>query len=137
MALLARLQEPSFAEQVQLKTAAHVRAGSASMTDVARALDLSVATLRRHLQREGKRFSDILCEARRDLAVDLLSNTSMSIADVARSVGFSHTAVFYRAFRRWFHDVTPTDLRGRARRHESLRSFCVDATGQWRGQQKI
>jgi AraC-like DNA-binding protein len=114
--LLRRLQSPAnVTERVQQVTAAQWRAGEASMSSVARELGVSVATLRRHLQREGIGFSDIDEEVRRGLAEDQLSNTDMPVSEVARSLGFSHAAAFYRAFRRWFAGMTPTELRARAR----------------------
>lgn len=126
--LLRRLHAPeSLAERVQQIAAAQLRLGLArgptseagllatSMTGIARELGVSVATLRRHLQREGQSFSDILEQVRRCLAEEQLCNTDMAVMDVSRSLGFSHVAAFYRAFRRWFHGMTPTELRARAR----------------------
>lgn len=117
--LQRRLHAPeSVAERVQQIATAQLREGETSMTSIASELGVSVATLRRHLQREGGSFSDILEHVRRGLAEEQLCNTDMSVMEVARSLGFSHVAAFYRAFRRWFNDLTPTELRTRARSHK-------------------
>jgi AraC-like DNA-binding protein len=130
-ALLRRLHAPeSVADRVQQIAAAQLRLrhdGATSMTGIARELGVSVATLRRHLQREGRGFSDILEHVRRCLAEEQLCNTDMSIMEVSRSLGFSHVAAFYRAFRRWFHGITPTELRARTRDGEPSRADLLDA----------
>jgi AraC-like DNA-binding protein len=114
--LLSRLNTTeTVTERVHQIIDAQLRVGEASMPGVARELSVSVATLRRHLQREGQGFSDILEEVRRTLAEEHLSNSNMSIMEIAHALGFSHVAAFYRAFRRWFHGVTPTELRARRR----------------------
>jgi AraC-like DNA-binding protein len=112
--LLNRLRGPdSMVGRVRQITITQLRMGDASMTSVAQALGVSVATLRRYLQREGNSFNDIFDVVRRDLAEEYLIHRSLPIAEVSRSLGFSHVAAFYRAFRRWFQGMTPTELRSR------------------------
>jgi AraC-like DNA-binding protein len=120
-ALLRRLRGPeSFLERVQYVIGMQLRLGDPSMTSVAHALGLSVATLRRHLQREQAVFSDMLEQVRRSLAEEQLANTNMSMNEIARSLGFAHVTAFYRAFPRWFQDATPTELRARMRAGEYI-----------------
>ena len=64
-------------------------------------LHLSEATLRRRLDDEGVTYRTILAELRRDLAIGLLSETAMSVADVAGALGFAESSAFHRAFKKW------------------------------------
>ncbi len=116
-ALLERLYVPdSTTALVRQLTIAQLELGDASMTAVARRLGISVATLRRRLQAEETVFSEILDEVRRELAQEHLSKADVSMVEIAKLLGFSHVAAFYRAFRRWFHGTTPAQLRQRMQR---------------------
>jgi AraC-like DNA-binding protein len=118
-ALLGRLRAPeSTTSRVRQLTIAHLRVGDASMSNVARNLGMSVATLRRRLQREEKVFSDILDEVRRELAEEHLADPTLPIVEIAALLGFSHVAAFYKAFRRWFGGTTPAGFRARKRNAE-------------------
>jgi len=118
-ALLGRLCAPeSITARVRQLTIAHLRVGDASMSTVASNLGMSVATLRRRLQREDKVFSDILDDVRRDLAEEHLTDPTLPIVEIASLLGFSHVAAFYKAFRRWFGGTTPAGFRARKRSSE-------------------
>jgi AraC-like DNA-binding protein len=61
-------------------------------------------------------------DLRRDMAIDLLCNTTRSVDDIGFALGFSEHSAFYRAFRRWT-GASPGSigarlpvLRGRGRR---------------------
>ncbi|GAB3378325.1 AraC family transcriptional regulator [Lysobacter fragariae] len=64
-------------------------------------LAMSPQSLRRHLQQEGNSFQSLKDHWRRDLAVGLLAETTLSIAEIARRTGFSEPSTFHRAFRKW------------------------------------
>ena len=68
---------------------------------VAQACRLSPATLRRRLQAEGAAWGPLKDEVRRDLALQLLAEGRLSVADIAARLGFSDASTFYRAFRKW------------------------------------
>lgn len=68
---------------------------------LARQCHLSEATLRRRLDDEGASYRVILADLRRDLAIGLLGDARLSIADVAAALGFAETSAFHRAFRKW------------------------------------
>jgi AraC-like DNA-binding protein len=72
-----------------------------TLTALARALGLSAATLRRRLDAEGAAWGPLKDEVRRDLAVQLLAEGRMSVADIATRLGFEDASTFYRAFRKW------------------------------------
>lgn len=64
-------------------------------------LHLAPRTLRRKLTEEGTSLRTIKEELRRDFAMKLLVAEHLSVNDVSERVGFSETAAFCRAFKRW------------------------------------
>lgn len=82
----------------------------AEVAEVARAQGMSVRTLTRRLEEEGRTFRAIRDDLRRDLAVQLLTQSRASVDSVATLVGFADTAAFSRAFRTWM-ERTPTAYR--------------------------
>jgi AraC-like DNA-binding protein len=90
---------------------AHLRAGDASMAAVASAMAMSVATLRRRLEAEGTTHSEILDRVRSDLAMLYLSESRLSVREIAFLLGYSQSRAFHNAFRRWTDGSTPVDYR--------------------------
>ncbi len=76
---------------------------------VARMVFLTPRTLHRHLQREGTSFQQLLEEVRHLLAVEHLKSGRLKIQDIAYTLGYSETASFRRAFKRW-EDCSPQDF---------------------------
>ncbi|AJK46459.1 AraC family transcriptional regulator [Burkholderia plantarii] len=72
-----------------------------NMEAVAVALKMTSRTLRRRLEAEGTSFVAIVDDVRCSLATEYLRTTKMSTEDVAMLVGFSDTANFRRALKRW------------------------------------
>ncbi len=72
-----------------------------SAEEVAKCLNMTSRTLRRKLSERGTSFSETLSEIRSNLAKKYLSNTAMTIDDIAERVGYSDTANFRNAFKRW------------------------------------
>ncbi len=68
----------------------------------ARMLKLSRRTLQRRLANEGSSFVAILDSVRADLALYYLSESELSVAEVAEILQFSETSALTRAFRRWY-----------------------------------
>jgi AraC-like DNA-binding protein len=75
--------------------------GTASMESVAGKLAVSRQTLYRRLKAEGVTFETVLDELRHQLAVHYLSGRRTSVNETAYLVGFSESAAFSRAFKRW------------------------------------
>ncbi|WP_390887566.1 AraC family transcriptional regulator [Burkholderia dolosa] len=82
------------------------------METVADALKMTTRTLRRKLEAEGTSFVAIVDDVRRSLAIEYLKTTKLSTDDVAMLVGFTDTANFRRALKRWTGKGTG-ELRGR------------------------
>lgn len=72
-----------------------------TLADMAVARSLSVASLRRQLQREGFSFQELKDEVRRSIAFERLRNTDLSIGEIAEQAGFQEASAFHRAFKQW------------------------------------
>lgn len=81
-----------------------------SLQDVARDLGMSVRTLRRRLADQGASYRQLTDELRRDVAINYLRETAMTVEDIAYALGFSDPANFRQAFRRWT-SATPQQFR--------------------------
>ncbi len=84
----------------------HIGEEMPTLNDVASMLYLSPQTLRRRLASEGKSYQGVKDALRRDAAIHLLLQPSLTLEDVAQQVGFSETSTFHRAFKKWT-GVTP------------------------------
>lgn len=88
----------------------HSAVGFPSLPRAADMLSMSPRTFRRHLAEHGECYSDLLREARMLTAVRLLTNPALTIADIARQLGYQDDSNFGRAFRQWAKR-SPTDVR--------------------------
>lgn len=73
---------------------------------VACGLNLTSSTLRRKLKAEGTSYQQIKDLLRRDLAIDHMQASALSISEIAHRVGFTEPGAFIRAFKNWT-GVTP------------------------------
>ncbi len=64
-------------------------------------LNMSPRTLRRRLEKEGTSYQRIKDNARRDVAISLLSRDGLTVSAVAEEVGFSDPSAFHRSFKKW------------------------------------
>lgn len=109
--MLAELPRGSpFSTRVREQIVETLRAGPVTPADICTRLAISERTLRRHLGEEGRTFSDLLSEIRRDLARRYLESPDRTVTEVAFLLGFSDTSAFQRAFRKWF-GVPPSEYR--------------------------
>jgi AraC-like DNA-binding protein len=84
--------------------------GDSSLERLARSLGWSVRTLQRRLAARGLNYSDLLGQVRKTLALNLLENPSLGIAQIAYCLGYSEVSTFNHAFRRWMGQ-SPRDHR--------------------------
>jgi AraC-like DNA-binding protein len=75
--------------------------GNPSVTTIGREMGLSARTLSRRLVEEGTSFRQIRDHVRSQLAAALMSDASVSIAEVAFFLGYAEPAPFHRSFKRW------------------------------------
>ena len=79
----------------------HLGQSVLTLDAVTTALAVSRRTLTRRLAEEGASFRHIFDEVRRDFAMALLQDRSLSIGDIAFFLQYSEPAAFHRSFRRW------------------------------------
>ena len=58
-------------------------------------------TLQRRLKDAGVNYNDLQNDVRKTLALNLLENESLALAEIAFSLGYSEVSAFNHAFRRW------------------------------------
>ncbi|AXQ31535.1 AraC family transcriptional regulator [Solimonas sp. K1W22B-7] len=87
------------------------------LDEVAERLCTSSRTLKRRLQQQGANFQQLLDEVRHREAVRLLENPTLSVEEIANRVGYSSSANFTRAFRKWVGN-TPGAFRTEMRRQQ-------------------
>lgn len=96
---------PLYDQTMATMTAAAIRSvigtGYCTAEFVARSLGLSGKKLQRLLAQEGTSFSDILDDIRRSIAMRLLTETDVPIAQISGILDYSTTAPFTLAFKRW------------------------------------
>lgn len=97
-------------------------AGASNAARIAERVHVSQRTLHRQLQDEGASLQGLKDEARRDIALDLLSRTAMPLKQVAARAGFRSEKSFSRAFKQWT-GATPGEVRAGSR---------ADSTGETR-----
>ena len=85
-----------------------------TLAHLAATIGCSERTLQRRLLDRDVRFRDLVEEARRRVATDLLTETHIPIAEIAWKLGYSEPTSFNHAFRRWT-GVSPNAMRQRRR----------------------
>lgn len=101
-AMLANLGTSSARDRVAATVRRMLAAGvTPQRSDVARQLHVSERTLQRQLECEGTTFKSVRDQVRTELSRALLSDRSMKVEAIARSVGYAEVASFSKAFARW------------------------------------
>lgn len=80
------------------------------LKDAAKALAFSERSLQRHLGQSGRSFSSVLRRARMREAVELLTKTNASLAEIGYCCGYADQAHFQRDFQR-VANMTPRTFR--------------------------
>lgn len=84
--------------------------GRPTLHHLARALLQSERTVQRRLASEGTTFSELLNQARRQLGLELLADTTLELKEVAYLLGYEDVNSYYRVFRQW-EKVSPSEWR--------------------------
>ena len=95
-----QLQQMDFPSRVQNELIRLLPVGISSKEHIAKALCVSTRTLYNRLDQAGTTYREILDETRKILATDYLSE-GLSVYEIAYLTGFSDTANFSRAFKKW------------------------------------
>jgi AraC-like DNA-binding protein len=88
----------------------HPAAEALHADGLARALNVSLRTLHRHLRQEGASVQSLKDEVRCSRAQELLRRTRQPVKQIAHQLGYRSEKSFARAFRQWT-GVTPSDWR--------------------------
>jgi len=84
--------------------------GIATLDMAARFMNVHERTLKRQLAARGTTFRGVRDTLLAETARDLLGNTAVEIGEIAAALGYSDSAAFTRAFRRW-ENTTPNAWR--------------------------
>jgi AraC-like DNA-binding protein len=106
----------------------HPRADVLHAEGLARALNVSLRTLHRHLRLEGASVQSLKDEVRSQRAQELLRRTRQPVKQIAHQLGFRSEKSFARAFRQWT-GATPSDWRSGS---VLIRSDTLDAADSGR-----
>ncbi len=88
--------------------------GYPKLERVAGEVGITRRTLQRRLATAGTSYSNLVNEARYQLAAELLEDRSVPISSIAKAVGFANHSGFSRAFHRWT-GMTPRQYRAKVR----------------------
>ena len=88
-------------EQLRRETARLLVKGKSGIEHLAEAIGTSVRTLQRRLKDAGVNYNDLQNDVRKTLALNLLENETLALAEIAFSLGYSEVSAFNHAFRRW------------------------------------
>ena len=91
----------TFTQRVRDLVSAEINGGTATVGHIAKRLGVSPRTLTRKLEREGTTYKELLEDLRKSLAMHYLESRDLQLSEVAIRLGFSQSAAFHRAFRRW------------------------------------
>lgn len=83
-----------------------------SLPEIAEEMGIQPYTLQRRLKREGVTYLDIKNQIKRDTAIELLTNSELSIEAISTQLGFVETSPFTRTFKQWT-GVPPSAYRKR------------------------
>lgn len=109
---ILRTTEPDRIDrEVVIQIANSLSDGVPRLEDVACHLGMGSRTLQRRLSDLGHSYQSLVDEARREVALKLVGETSHSLVEVAFLTGFSEQSSFTRAFKRW-SGKTPRTYRG-------------------------
>lgn len=99
---LAKLEDDSALDRrVKNQLTRALSEGVPAISDIAGKLAMSGRSLQRRLSERGLTYQTLVDETRRELAMELLAGSEMSLADIAFLTGFAEQSSFNRAFKRW------------------------------------
>jgi len=109
---------PDLLQQVYRALRELLLSGRSSGNDVAGMLSMHRRTLNRRLQERGTTFQRVLDSVRCEIARQLLDHSTLTLDDIAASLGYACVSAFMRSFRRWT-GASPGELRRLARNPQS------------------
>jgi AraC-like DNA-binding protein len=101
-------------EQLRREIARALVKGEGGIEHLAKTTGTSVRTLQRRLKDAGVIYSDLQDDVRKTLALNLLENATLALAEIAFSLGYADISAFNHAFRRWVGQSPGQYRQGRA-----------------------
>lgn len=103
--------EYDLVNQVSNLVARELSNGVPTIDWVSEQLIMTKRTLQRRLTDKGIGFSEIVDDVRRNLAVQYVEKSEISLTEISFLLGYSHLSAFCRSFKRWTA-TTPQKVRG-------------------------
>jgi AraC-like DNA-binding protein len=121
--LLAQRSPGNWAARVNAALQPILASGNCTLEGIARSMHVSTRTLQRSLAAENATFQGVLDQVRRERAMELMAQSEMPLARVAKETGFADARAFNRAFQRWTGQPPSTYREAKAapRRHAAPR----------------
>ena len=107
---LAREQQSLWLDSVRRAIVNAFKDGHPEFARIAEELSISSEQFSELLQQNGTGFRALVDHLRRELAMDYLSDSDLSLLEIAFLLGFSEQSAFQRAFKRWT-GKTPGEFR--------------------------
>lgn len=95
------LEDEVFDEQVLRSIRAHLQLGIASKELIAQEFSMSERNLQRKLASTGTSYRALLDAARKERAINFLSQTKLSTIEIAHNLGYQDERCLFRSFKRW------------------------------------
>jgi AraC-like DNA-binding protein len=99
---LKELGAGTMAERIGRMLWFELSGGTPSLHRIAARLGVSTRSLQRQLQNEGHPFRSLLDQFRREMAVRLGRQRTLSAREIAFLLGYADASSYHRAFRRWY-----------------------------------
>ena len=115
--LLNLNKESDFLKEIKTIIFQNLARKNSNASDVANTLNLSLSSFKRKLIKENINFKNIKNLIKNDLAKQLLTETNISLSDIAQQTGFNNSSGFIRFFIR-YNQQKPFEYRKRNQRHE-------------------
>jgi AraC-like DNA-binding protein len=97
----ARLGGEDFDSRVRGAVVQALHRGDPRLSCVSARLGLSTRTLQRHLAAQDRSYAQLLDSVRRELALQYLTRSQLSLQEISDLLAYADPSVFGRAFRRW------------------------------------
>lgn len=100
--LLVRYKNPNaLSHQIRKHFMQTATANWKELSELAPLFNMSEATMQRRLKHEGINFQQLKNDIRRDLAIDLLAQSHLTLQDISEQLNFHDASAFHRAFKKW------------------------------------
>lgn len=110
--LLSASREGNLADALREVLSGYHCGGRLTAKQAAELANMSLRSFQRKLASSGVVYSELVDETRSELAVEMLKDEESSLAEIAKTLGYSTSSNFARAFERWT-GTTPALYRGR------------------------